>query len=113
MKPYDCILLATIEHSGTNEFLAATYRTAVHIKNYSPIIKGAVIYSHLTNDEMPIILELSKIMPLYTTHRCHDDIVKSWINRNKDINDLNIQVNNYIKMLELKPYIIELGKFKS
>lgn len=103
-------LLATVEHSGTRfvlELFNATKR-AVLLEREDQVAGAAILYAHLTDDQMPLIRNAAKRMPLITTYREPRLIRASWERRNRDLGALDQQLRNYEELLTLRPAVVTL-----
>jgi hypothetical protein len=101
-------LLATIEHSGTR-FTMSLFDMKPRIVELDKRTEDShFLYTHLTDEMMPLIREAAKEMPLITTYRDPDLIRASWERRGKDLRELARQLENYQELLTFKPSVIYL-----
>lgn len=104
------ILLATIEHSGTHQMIRIIGRPVCPLEEADRSKPGMVLFAHLYDKMMPMIEDAAQRMPVVTTARSVRDICKSWISRGLDLAELDVQLRNYKRLLEWKPYIVSLGR---
>jgi len=103
-------LLATVEHSGTRfvlELFNAT-RHAALLEREEQCPEAAILYAHLTDEQMPLIRDAAKRMPVITTYREPRLIRESWRRRNRDLRALDEQLKNYEELLTLRPAVVTL-----
>jgi hypothetical protein len=107
------ILLATIEHSGTFrtlELLGWPARGVCPVEEAHLAKPGQILFAHLYDKVMDSIMEHARSLPLMTTYRPVEAIRQSWINRGRDLKELEPQLANYRRLASLQPYVIHLGR---
>lgn len=108
------ILVTTIEHSGTFflfGLLGYPKRKVYALEEYDKAQNGDIIFAHLYDFQMEKIIKIATTMPTMTTLRDWDKIENSWKRRGKPLDQLNIQKNNYNKLLDVcHPTIVKLGE---
>jgi hypothetical protein len=103
-------LLATVEHSGTRfvlELFNLTKRAAL-LEREDQCTGAAILYAHLTDDQMPLIRDAARRMPVITTYREPRLIRASWERRNRDLRALDEQFKNYEELLTFRPAVVTL-----
>lgn len=106
------LLLATVQHSGSRQVLALLGREFKMLHERERSKPGEILFAHLVTKRMEAILSYDG--PILTTRRPVDDIRASWIRRGRDLHELDEQLDNYATLLrEAKPYVIELGEWRS
>jgi hypothetical protein len=102
------LLVATIEHSGTF-FLLGLLDYAGRDGRMLCERPSGLCLAHLWDKEMPAILAAAARMPVITTARAFSSIRQSWVNRNKDLSELDKQMRNYNLLLrECRPLVVML-----
>lgn len=112
------ILIATIEHSGTHRLLdllgwnegSGRGREVVPLEETARAHPDSILFAHLYDERMPAILDCAQRMPVITTQRPADDIRASWIRRNRNLDELDRQLDNFRRLQLCSPYVLHLGK---
>jgi hypothetical protein len=103
-------LLATVEQSGTRFVLGLFGLTAgaTVLENEERNPQASILYAHLTDEQMPLIRDAARRMPIITTHRDPRLIRASWERRGKDLAELDRQLRNYQELLTFHPAVITM-----
>jgi len=103
------MLFATIEHSGGTGVITIAQWNTHPLEHLESRPAGCHLYGHLTDELMPLVLEVAAREPVFTTDRPRDQIVESWRRRGKDLEALDRQFKNHDSLIALGAYVIALG----
>jgi hypothetical protein len=101
------VIIATIQHSGTMKLLEMVGYSKRNGKPLEEADSG-LRFTHLYDSAMPKLLSSGD--DIMTTDRPYSAILKSWCTRNKDLNELDRQVANWLRLLELKPFVVQIWR---
>ncbi len=104
------LLVATVQHSGTRQLLSLIGRDFKMLHEAERAGPKEVLVAHLVDKRMPEILSYEG--PIMTTRRSESDIRASWERRGRDPAELEQQLRNYERLLEKRPYVVELGTWR-
>jgi len=102
------MLLATVEHSGTMQAIKMLGRPTCPLEEKRE--GDFILFAHLYDKMMPLIEAHDDI--IVTTRRPEAAIRESWNRRGRDVNELEAQLANYRRLLEMQPYVLELGRWR-
>jgi hypothetical protein len=113
------ILVATVEHSGTHFLLKLLGHddqdeggTRRRVRPLAERHRGPtdILFAHLYDKDMDMILAAAAELPTVTSARAADAIARSWARRGRDLDELDRQLHNREQLLELRPNVLQLGR---
>src|ERR1700675_3191371 len=101
------ILIATPERSGTRRLafdICGTERRGMRPITERHMGGCEVLYSSLSDREMPLVEAYANEMLIVTTGRPYADIRASWVRNGMDLGELETKLANHRRLMELQPY---------
>jgi hypothetical protein len=107
------MILATIQHSGTFEAIGFLNRPLWPLELASTAPDGAILFCHLNDFFIgPVCERLARGEQVVTTYRDPEEIRGTWTRNGMDLAELDRQLANYARLLELKPTVLNLGSVR-
>jgi hypothetical protein len=103
----------TVPHTGTMhtiELLDLRVRPLAE-RQLPSTFGGEKPFSHCDDEAMELIVATAEEMPILTTQRNWADVERSWVNRGKDLRELDRYRKNYEALWRVRrPYVLKLGE---